>query len=371
MAPLELRVLGTVGARRGDRELALGGPKQRSVLVVLALRANQVVADHELIDAVWGEDSPERAVGTLQVYVSNLRKALADPTAASGGPPVIERVANGYRLRVDPGAVDASAFERLTGLGRTALREQRPMEAIGFLERGLALWSGEPAEQPSGDRANFERTRLDELRIGAQEDLFDARLAAGDGAELVPDVEAQIRLHPYRERLRAQLIRALYGAGRQVDALRAYQDFRQLLADELGIEPGPELRELEHAVLDQSLGTAEPAARRGGSGESTTIQVASAEPMLAMLRLPDDRRVILGSQPCILGRSSGCTVAVDGPDVSRRHAVIRLVAGGFVLTDLGSTNGTTVNGELITERPLGHGDVIELAGSRLVFEIAH
>jgi DNA-binding SARP family transcriptional activator len=237
---MDFRVLGSLEVWDGERQLDLGGAKRRLLLALLLLHANEVVAADRLVDQLWGERAPGNAAGALQSHVSRLRKEL--------GPDVVGTRAWGYVLRVEPGALDLERFERLS-----LEAENLPAgERAGKLREALALWRGSPladvAFEPSlaGDIA-----RLEELRLTVLENRIDADLESGNEAGLVGELEALIAMHPLRERLRGQLILALYRSGRQAEALEVYRETRRVLADELGLEPSPELRELERAILQQ------------------------------------------------------------------------------------------------------------------------
>jgi DNA-binding SARP family transcriptional activator len=241
-----------------------------------------------LIDELWGERPPATATKTLQVNISRLRKTL-DRSAAEGRSELLLTRERGYELRVDPERVDARRFERLIIEGRRQLAAQRPERALSLLDQALSLWRGPPlAEFAYEQFAREEIARLDELRIGALEELIDAKLALGRHGEVVGELERLIREHPYRERLRAQLMLALYRCDRQADALQAYQDARRTLVEELGIEPGQRLRELERAVLDQDQALAIPhrtdaAAPGDSAGVPAAAVFVGREPELAEL----------------------------------------------------------------------------------------
>jgi predicted ATPase/DNA-binding SARP family transcriptional activator len=230
LGPLTVTVDGT--------PLELGGQKRRALLAALLLRAGEVVKRDELIDALWGEDPPDTARNTLQVYVSQLRKLLPEG--------LLETTPAGYRLAIDPGTVDVFEFERLTQAGRSALTIGDAAGAAETLRRALDLWRG-----PLTDLPDTELLRLDELRLTALEDRVDAELALGRHVELVGELERLVAEQPLRERMRGQLMLALYRSGRQADALAVYQRARRTLVEELGIEPGESLRKLERAILEQ------------------------------------------------------------------------------------------------------------------------
>ncbi|MCE0766925.1 response regulator [Pseudonocardia kujensis] len=254
---IEFRVLGGVEAWRGGERVELGGPKQRAALASLVLRTGRVVSLEQLIDDLWPEDPPARAAATVQVFVSNLRRAL-EPDRPRGAPAtVLVTAAPGYQLAVDPEAVDAHAFARLVDEGRAALAGDDPERAAELLARAAELWRGPAlADLPDAPFVRVETVRLDELRLGAAEDRADAELALGRHAPLVPELERRVHTHPMRERSRAQLMLALYRCGRQADALATYRHGRRVLRDELGLDPGTRLRELEQAVLRHDPGLA-------------------------------------------------------------------------------------------------------------------
>jgi DNA-binding SARP family transcriptional activator len=228
---MEFRILGPLEVAVDGRALDLGGHKQRTLLALLLLQANRVVSSDRLIDALWEEDPPETAPKALQVHVSQLRKLV--------GRDRLETRAPGYRLRVEPDELDLAHFERLQEEGR--------------LDDALALWRGQPLADFAYQRfAEAEIARLEELRLACLEERIERDLAGGRHAELAGELDALVREHPLRERLRGQLMLALYRSGRQAGALDAYQAARAALVDELGIEPGRELRELHQAILEQS-----------------------------------------------------------------------------------------------------------------------
>jgi predicted ATPase/DNA-binding SARP family transcriptional activator len=241
---LEFGLLGSVEVRAGDRVLQLGAAKPRALLALLLLRANELVSRDDLVLGLWGEASPPRAANAVQVYVSQLRKLLPD------GARMLVTRPPGYVLRVEPNQLDLDRFERLAAEGRRALADGAPAAAAATLREALALWRGE-ALADIGDEpfAASERRRLDELRLVALEDRIDADLAAGRDAELVPELSALVEQEPYRERLRRQLMLALYRGGRQSAALSEYRRLRRTLVDELALEPSPELQRVEAAIL--------------------------------------------------------------------------------------------------------------------------
>ena len=261
---MDFRILGPLEVLDEGRPVALGGSRQRALLALLLVHANETLTTDRLIDELWGEHPPAKAAKTVQMQLSRLRKALAGEAGNSSAGVVVTRE-RGYELVLDPERLDAQRFERLVAEGRSELAADRPGRAVAALEGALSLWRGAPlAELAYEPFARREIARLDDLRATALERLIEAKLALGGHAEVVGQLEALIGDYPYRERLRAQLMLALYRSDRQADALQAYQDARRTLVQELGIEPGERLRELERAILAQDpelhLTAEEPAA---------------------------------------------------------------------------------------------------------------
>ncbi|MBA3734901.1 MAG: AfsR/SARP family transcriptional regulator [Actinobacteria bacterium] len=241
---MDYRILGPVEALDGERRIPLGGARQRAVLALLLLHGNVTLTRDVIIDELWGDEAPPTAAKVLQNCVSALRKELP--------PDTIRTVSGAYCLALEPDELDRDRFERLLSEGRAALTAGDYSDALDRLHAALALWHGAPLTDLSYERfAQDEVTRLDELHVAALEDRFEAELALGRHDELVPELEALVTRQPLRERLRAQLMLALYRAGRQAEALDAYRAARRTLLTELGIEPGRALHELEHAILAQ------------------------------------------------------------------------------------------------------------------------
>jgi predicted ATPase/DNA-binding SARP family transcriptional activator len=310
--PLDFRLLGPLEVRDGERTLSLGGRKQRTLLAILLLHANEVVSSDTLIDGLWGEHAPKTAATALQVYVSNLRKLLS--------PERLETRTPGYLLHVEPEELDLARFERLAAKGNGG----DPEATATALTEALSLWHGQPLADFAYDPfAQGEIARLEELRLGAIERRIDAELELGRHAELVGELEALVAQHPLRERLREQLILALYRCRRQADALEAYREARQTLVEELGIEPGPALRELEKAILAQDSGLApplEPARTTRLPSQPTPFLGRTREraEIVALLQRADLRLLTLtgagGSGKTRLALRVASEVAPDYPD---------------------------------------------------------
>ncbi len=236
---LDYRILGTLEVSDGA-PIKISGRNPRSLLTLLLLRPNQTVSAERLINEMWGEQPPKAAAASLQNAVAHLRKLL--------GPEVLLRRAPGYVLALEPEQLDLGRFERLTQTARTAL----PVERARLLHEALALWRGPAlADSELETFAQDEARRLEELRLAATEDLVDTELELERHHEVIPMLEALLRANPLRERLRAQLMLALYRSGRQADALKAFHEGRRLLVDELGIEPSRALQQLYAQILRQ------------------------------------------------------------------------------------------------------------------------
>ncbi|HXP57782.1 MAG TPA: BTAD domain-containing putative transcriptional regulator, partial [Streptosporangiaceae bacterium] len=257
---MRVGILGPLEARDAAGQPApLAGPRLRALLIRLAVAGGHAVSVDRLAGDLWPdqrpEDRPADPANALQALVSRLRQA--------GGRDLVEYASGSYRLAIDPAEIDAMVFERLVSRGRAALSAGDPAAAAPLLGQALALWRG-PALADVADApfASGPVARLEELRLAAAEDQTEARLTLGQGAELVPDVEELAAAHPLRERLRGQLMRALYAAGRQAEALAVYDQTRRLLADRLGVDPSPELSAVHLGILraDPKLTPAAPPA---------------------------------------------------------------------------------------------------------------
>jgi DNA-binding SARP family transcriptional activator len=280
---VEFRILGPLEVVDGDRPVALKGSRLRALLVLLLTSANQVVSADRLIDELWGAQPPRDAANALQYHISRLRKTLAPHN-------LIETREPGYTIRLEPDQLDLLQFERLLAEAQST----PPKTAASLLREALGLWRGPAlADLAGGPFAQAEIRRLEELHVAAVERRIEVELALGRRTELVGELEALTRQHPYRETLRAQLMLALYGSGRQAEALDVYRETRRLLVDELGIEPGPAIQQLEQAILKQDAALIPTGAAQEHSGsepggsivvsadESDTLEglLAIAEPL--------------------------------------------------------------------------------------------
>lgn len=257
-ATLTIRVLGEVGARLDGQAVPLGGPQQRAVLAMLALRSPEVVAVGELVAGVFGKEPPARAVGMIRTYVAQLRKQLDPERANHAKSQVIVAASGGYRLALPAEALDAAEFDRLVESTGQLRAGEDDTEIRDVLGRALALWHGEPLTGLPGPYAEAQRRRLAESRTAAAERAAGCDLALGHHTETVPRLTALVAENPLREGLHELLMLALYRCGRQTDALEAYTSVRRTLVDELGVEPGPRLQDLHSRILSGDPGLLPP-----------------------------------------------------------------------------------------------------------------
>ncbi len=311
---MEFRILGPLEVRTANGAVQLGGVKPQAVAAVLLLRANEPVTAEQLAMALWGEDAPATATKTVQVHVSRLRKAFGDAS-------VIETTRAGYRVRVRPGELDAERFQRLVGDGRRRLDAGEPEQAARILREALNLWRGAPlAGLEFEPFAPAEIARLADDRMTALELRFEAELAAGRHREIVGELKRLVAAHPTREPLVAHLMLALYRCGRQGDALEAYREARRALIDEAGIEPGPDLRDLQAAILRQNVPPVLPspgAALPAALDESHAPRMVGRDRELARLR---GRWEAIGTQ------GGACVAVVGEPGIGKTRLAAALAA---------------------------------------------
>jgi YVTN family beta-propeller protein len=273
---VEFRILGPLEVVEEGHSLPLAAGKQRALLAILLLRSNEVVSTDELIDGLWGERPPASAAKSIQIYVSQLRKVIANGALVTRPP--------GYVLRIEPGELDLHRFERLLEEGKHAFRAGEVAAAAAKLRESLSLWYGPPlADFAYEPFAQLEIARLEELHLNALEERIEVDLALGHHADLIGELEALLTSHPLRERLCGQLILALYRSGRQAEALELYQRTRRLLRDELGLAPSPALQELEQAILrqDPALTGPKPVISRAKVRDPRTLVLVGAILLLA------------------------------------------------------------------------------------------
>ena len=271
---VDFRILGPLEVWYEGRPIPVPGAKQRALLAMLLLHAGEVVSADRMLDAVWGEDPPDAGSTALRVRLSQLRKTLA-----GAGSSLVTRPP-GYVMQLRDDELDLRRCERLVAAGDRALQEGRPAEAVDALRDALALWRGPPlADLAYESFAQAPIVRLEELRLAALELRVEAELSLGRHGPLVGELQELVRLHPMRERLCCQLMLALYRDGRQSDALNAYRETRRRLVDEVGIEPGPQLQELEARVLAQDP--------RLDLEPDTSVRTASRTPTRSVLVIAD------------------------------------------------------------------------------------
>jgi DNA-binding SARP family transcriptional activator len=308
LSVLEFRILGPLEAVADGAQVPIGGAKQRALLALLLLEGGRVVSNDRLIDALWAGEPPATASASLQNFVSQLRKAL--------GPDTIETRPPGYRVRLETAELDLARVRRFVDEARAS----DPPRRARLLSEALSLWRGDAlAELAYEEFAQPELARLAELRLTLVEEHAEAELAVGHHAELVPELERLVREHPLRERLRGQLMLALYRAGRQADALEVYRQGRQALVEQLGIEPSPLLQRLHSTILRQEQawrapGTAperehfEEVARELLAGRVTVVVAEDAEPLATELA----RRFGLDADRLELARVSQAIATLNG-----------------------------------------------------------
>jgi len=340
---MEFRILGPLEVRDEGRALRLGGSKQRTLLASLLLHANEVVSRDRLIDELWGASPPDTAPTALQVHVSQLRKTLGRDLILTQPP--------GYLIQIGDGELDLHRFERLVA----AARAEEPVQAAQLLREGLGLWRGAPLAELSDFFAPAERARLVEQRLAALEQRIQADLGLGRHAELVPELEGLVRQQPLRERLRGQLMLALYRCGRQADALEVYRSGRRLLDEELGLEPDDELQRLEKAILNHDPSLESPEAAEAERPSVAQRRRASSQTQPAVppdsVAVIDPQRsrvvghVLVGRRPVALavGHGSVWVANTDDGTVSRidpeRREVIRTIGVGAPAVDLAIAAG--------------------------------
>jgi DNA-binding SARP family transcriptional activator/Tfp pilus assembly protein PilF len=269
---MKFRLLGPLEVRAGDEWRGIGAPKWRAVLATLLINPGQVVSTDTLISAVWGEAAPAKAANLISIYVLRLRRLLSDSDSS-----ILVTRAPGYLLRVDPREVDAQLFEAMVRDGRRALAANDPERAAGHLAEALALWHGSAlADVPRTQLIEAEADRLDELKLGAAELRITAELDCGGHAQVVPELRRLLTDHPLREGLWLLLMKALDGSGRHAEALDVYSQARQAISDELGVDPGAELRRFYADLLAQDAATSSgPAGPPAGLIAAGTIAAAT------------------------------------------------------------------------------------------------
>jgi len=367
--PLWFAALGPLDCTWEGRSLNLGGTKQQMVLAALVLEANSAVSVDRLLEWVWHDDAEPRNAATLQVYMSNLRRTLTPASERLGRQLIVTR-RPGYELQVDEHECDLLSFESLRRQGEAAGRDGRLAEAVASFRSALQLWRGEPLSGLPVDVVDSGVTRRLQLtRVTVMEQTAEAELAVGRHREVLGELQTWVAENPLDERLRGHLMLALYRCGRQADALGAYREGRELLVEELGIDPSHELRELETRILNQDRALDYIAPRRDPVAQAPSTQLRSSVLGPEAILEFGSRRIPLDGRVVTIGRLPDRDVVLDDVGVSRLHAEVRRVGSAFRLVDVGSANGTLVNGTRVVEQALMDGDAIRIGDVELTFRI--
>jgi DNA-binding SARP family transcriptional activator/streptogramin lyase len=302
-APLEVRLLGPMAVAAGANPVELPQGNERLVVALLALQGGAPTSTDVLIDRLWPDEPPATAREMVRIYIGRARRRIGDDAIVTD--------AGSYALRVSPDDVDAIRFERTVRVGTAAIDAGAADEAVAALRDALSLWQGEPlAGLPDVEYVQAERRRLHELRLTALEARFAAELQLGSTTRLIPELEALVHEHPYREGFRLQLMVALYRAGRQTDALTQYSAARRLLVSEYGLDPSPALQELHRAILEQRDGLLLPY-RPAAHGDSPRAERPQRRIWLGIAALLAATGVAVGA--LLLVRSGGHSAVVLGP----------------------------------------------------------
>jgi DNA-binding SARP family transcriptional activator len=370
-AGLEFAVLGPLQVRAAGALVPLGAPKQRAVLGMLVMNRNRAVSVDALIDAVWGESPVPAARTSIHSYVSNLRRLLGSGTRDPNR--VLASVPPGYQLNVADADCDLGRFVIEKNAGMHAAAAGRFEDASTYLTAALAEWRGPFLDDlREFGFVDMFATALAEVRVAVQTAHAEAEIACGRADAIIPHLEVLSAEHPFRERLWAQLITAYYVAERQSDALDAYRRLKTNLAENLGIDPGPTVRDLHERILRQEAYTTEAAqttATRSVAVPGLHTGTLAGPSVVAELRASDGQRYRLESSNRI-GRRPDNDIVLDDDDVSRYHAVVIHTGSEFVISDLRSTNGVEVAGSRIRgSATLADGDQIRIGSYQFTFEL--
>lgn len=364
LGPLQLWVDGTA--------LPIGTPKQRAVMAFLVMNRNRPIAADSLINAVWGEDAPPEARASLHAYVSNLRRLLG--TVGVDGRSTIEKVSPGYRLNIAELNVDLGRFIHERNEGVAAASAGRFSEASKHYSAALAQWRGDVLDDLRGfDFVSAFATAMSEDRIATHIALAESEIACGRAKNMTGDLERLVAEHPFREPAWEQLMIAYYVSARQSDALDAYQRLRTILADELGIDPSPPLRDLHARILRQEpMNASVPSdttirATFISLANRTAINTGKAR---AQLRADSGECYPVKGVATRIGRRSDNDITLNDPRVSRHHAVIIDTGTSFILIDARSANGVELDHKRIRgSAPLVDGCHVRIGESDFRFEI--
>ncbi|QLY30781.1 BTAD domain-containing putative transcriptional regulator [Nocardia huaxiensis] len=367
---VDVRVLGPVQLLVAGRSVPVGGPKPRALLAALTVNRRRAVSSQALADIVWNDDPPDSYQASLQVFVSNIRRTLrtagVDPVA------LLRTESSGYRLEIDDARCDLGRFETIRRSGQEAAAIGNHEGAARLYGEALAEWSGRALDDLSGlSFAETFATAMDEERLLVAAARIDAEIACGRASSVVGELVSMTNAHPLREPLWVQLITALYLSGRQADALDACRRVRTVLADQLGIDPGPALIALEQRVLRQEpLQTAQIAeVERIAKAMTETVTEMPRAVRAGQLRMPDGRTVPIGVGGMKIGRMTDNDLVLDDPKASRYHAHITPSRAGLLIKDLHSANGVFINEEPIESGAvLADGDAIRIGSTLLIFQ---
>jgi DNA-binding SARP family transcriptional activator len=339
---VRVELLGPLQVTVDGRLVATGGPKLRAIAAVLGLACGRVVGVDELLDGVWGEALPATARNTLQYHVGVLRKTLAAQGAAS----CLSTRDPGYSLTAE---TDVSELKALSSAGSRAAALGEHETAARHYADALSLWRGNAlADLWQFPFAEARTVALESYRLTCVEAWADAELALGHAEDLIAPLQDLLAENPTRERLWEQLMVALYRTGRQDAALSSYRTARKVLDHELGVEPSARLNRIHEAVLRQDSWLWPDRPERAGGGPTMVpTRLAASEPRAAAPTLvaSGGQRIVLTGSPVVLGRQPDCDLVLQDDQASRRHAQVEPGPSGFVLVDLGSTNGTLLNGQ--------------------------
>lgn len=362
LGPLLVTVAGT--------PVALGTPKQRAILATLLINRNRAVGMESLIDAAWDQSPVSAARTSIHSYVSNLRRVLA--SAGINPYEVLASAPPGYRLSIADGDCDLDRFITDKTAGMNAAAAGRFDQASGYFSAALDEWRG-PVLDDLGNFAFVEAfaTALTEDYMLVQIARAEAEIACGRASAIIGELEALAAKHPYREPLWAKLITAYYVADRQSDALQAYRRLKTVLAEDLGVDPGPTVSTLYARILRQERLDTKQAARTTAKRAMSTARTAfTGKSVVAGLRDAGGRHYPLQAAATRIGRLPDNDIVLDDDDVSRHHAVIIDTGGSFVITDLRSANGVHVQQRrLRPSATLAEGDLINICGHEFTFEI--
>ncbi len=365
---VDFRILGPLEILVDGAPQQMPGGKPKGVLAVLLINRNRVVPSAAIADSIWDGNSPDTYQAILQVYISTLRRSLRAAGIESHA--VVTTQAPGYRMLVDESCLDYGRFARGVTAGNELLRAQKYAEASATLGAALAEWTGSALADLQGLRfANDFAAAVDEERLVALQSRIEADLHRGLDSAVVGELTALTGRHPLREPFWIQLITALYRLGRQADALDASRRIRELLGDELGIDPSPALQQLEGRILRQeSLDPAPPQAP--SPAMQPTVSDTAVVLSRASVLLPSGKSYPVPSRGLRIGRMDDNDLVIEGSKVSRYHAVVAPLANGFAVNDLRSTNGILVGEDRVLDsHVLRDGDVIQIGGTRMTFRL--